>query len=209
MRWFSVIGELLECVLCALLVASYSRGVAAVALPSRPPPLHSLGAFVRFSRLLGYLCPVFMALSVWFVCGANCRVNFTCVSDMSAVGGGSGGGGGGTAGAGNDVAQELAEVRVKIDKLEKAIEVQQLELKAEGATAREIATALAADKQRLVELQKKENRLAEQQREQQQQIQTQGGKCYPCSLGPARPCAAFTVVVAMPGLACKVSFVTL
>ena len=104
-------------------------------------------------------------------------------------------------------------MKVEIKELKKAIEVQQEKLEdAEGNDVRWglIATALAAKEQRLVELQKEKNRLAEQlQREQQQQIQTQGGKCYPCSLGPARPCAAFAVVVAMPGLACRVSFVTL
>ena len=101
---------------------------------------------------------------------------------MSGVGGGSGG---------DMVVQELVVVRVKIEKLEKAIEVQQQKLEAaEGNDARWelIATAVAADKQRLVELQRKENRLAEQQREQQQQQpQTQGGKCCPrsLSLGPS------------------------
>ena len=103
-------------------------------------------------------------------------------------------------------------MKEEIKELKKAIEEQQKDLKVErnDAMRLQIATALAAKEQRLVELQKEKNRLAEQlQREQQQQIQTQGGKCYPCSLGPARPCAAFAVVVAMPGLACKVSFVTL
>ena len=92
---------------------------------------------------------------------------------MSGVGGGSGGGGGsGSSGVGDEVAQELADVRAKIEKLEKAIEVQQEKLEdAEGNDERWglIATALAAKEQRLVELQKKENRLAEQQQQQQQQ----------------------------------------
>ena len=92
---------------------------------------------------------------------------------MSGVGGSTGGGGGSGSSGGDVVAQELAEVKEEIEKLEKAIEVQQQELKAEGATAREIATALAADKQRLVELQKEKNRLAEQQREQR----PQAGEC--------------------------------
>ena len=98
---------------------------------------------------------------------------------MSGMGGGSGGGGGsGNGGVGDGVAHELAEVKAKIDKLEKAIDVQQQKLEAEkdDAMRLQIATALAADKQRLVELQKKENRLAEQQREQQA---AQGGKYIP------------------------------
>ena len=131
---------------------------------------------------------------------------------MSGVGGGSGSGGVGAGGAA-DVAQELAEVKEEIKELKKAIEVQQQELKDEknDAMRLQIATALVADKQRLVELQKKENRLAEQQQreQQQQQPQTQGGRCCPRSLSLSLPCADFTVVVAMPGLACRVSFVTL
>ena len=90
---------------------------------------------------------------------------------MSGVGGGSGGGGGGAGGAADDVAQELAEVRAKIEKLEKAIEVQQDKLEAaEGNDARWglIATALVAKEQRLVELQREKNRLAEQQQREQQ-----------------------------------------
>ena len=95
---------------------------------------------------------------------------------MSGVGGGSGGGGGsGSSGVGDEVAQELAEVRAKIEKLEKAIEAQQEKIDAEldKDERRLMRESLAAKEQRLVELQKEKNRLAEQQRERR----PQAGEC--------------------------------
>ena len=108
---------------------------------------------------------------------------------MSGVGGSTGGGGGsGSGGAGNDVAQELAEVKEEIRELKKAIEVQQHELKAAGWTFERIAdnAQLAAKEQRLVELQKEKNRIAERQERERQQQQS-GEHLAPLPLFPMCP----------------------
>ena len=100
---------------------------------------------------------------------------------MSGVGGSTGGGGGSGSGGGDGVAQELAEVRAKIEKLEKAIDVQQEKLEdAEGNDVRWglIATALAAKEQRLDKLEGQKLTLLQQQQLQLQQ-QTQAGECPP------------------------------
>ena len=112
---------------------------------------------------------------------------------MSGVGEGSGG---------DMVVQELAEVRVKIGKLEKAIEVE------------EDKEERLLDKQRLVELQKKENRLAERQEREQQQQQPQTGECCASrlsSLFPVTvqggPCGEFvTCVSLLTAVLCFVRF---
>ena len=93
---------------------------------------------------------------------------------MSGVGGGSGGGGVGAGGAGNDVAQELAKVKAKIEKLENAIEEH-------GTGDGDWRGKLLAG------LQEKENQLRGERQERERQQQQSGEHLAPLPLFPMCP----------------------